>query len=215
MSLSIVASILFCVAPVIRNGQMEFASGTTRPYLTSPRALRSPDEAQERGLPVSVRHDVRVVQEWCRVLKTIVETGYEDEVSTIEFFDFSGRLVGKSPRFYGRAHLLQQAKRVVLDGETSHFLNYDTFLLDTNGRVVRKIVRPTTSLLAVGHSEDQRLIWVASNRVKKGRAYADVQVITRDGARVARRTLDAAGRITLTHDKRKYVLAIPSPKLPE
>jgi hypothetical protein len=208
-------AILFCVAPAIHKGIVVFASGNTLTFLTSPKLLRSLDEAQEKGLPVAIRDEVTIIHSWCRVLKTNVKIGYEDEVRSIQFFDFYGTRLGASPQFYGVAHVLERTKRVLLDGDTSHFLNYDSIIINENGRVVARLKRPGTSLLAVGHSDDQQVLWLATKLMKHGRPYAHVLFVTCNGVTIAERTMTGAGTVTLQHERKFYVFKIPPPAYPE
>lgn len=208
-------SVLLCATPTVREGKITFPNGKTRTFANRPQVVGNADDAAQRGSPVSFRHELRFVRSWCLLLRIRVETAYEDEVKIVEVFDATGRRVGRSPRFYGDVHVLEKARRIILDGRTSHRLNFDTIILDQNGRAVKTIRRPNTSLLGVGHSEDQRLIWVASNMMKNGKPLADIQVLTHDGATVARRSLISGGPLIVKYGGRSYTFDIPVHEYPE
>jgi hypothetical protein len=176
-----------------------------------------PDPDLVEDETATLPEDRRVIKTWERVIVLKTTPQYEDATTEISVFDLNGAATGPSLTLQGEVEVkvLERRKRVLAANRSSHFEVTESYLLDQDGKVVKKIRQePTTKEYRV--SDDGNIFWRLTANVMKGKPVIGLDVFDFDGKLVESRSYDRAleAEIPVKRFGRSYRIQIPEPDFP-
>lgn len=211
----------FAAAPEILPDRVIFVGGKVIPYEGSKVLQPDPTSSRAEGV-VSFTERPIVLRTLKRVVFVREERLHEGGIMQLSVYDFDGTLLGSSERVSVEAaglFFLESPKRIFLGQSSRHAEVETSFMLNENGRLVRRIRQPP-AVASFGYSSDERLIWIVSNiwLRKPGRQIAEqigeLRVIDMDGNLVARREFDYAQTVSIRYKGKTYKISVEVPRLP-
>ncbi|MBI3542248.1 MAG: hypothetical protein HY075_03100 [Deltaproteobacteria bacterium] len=146
--------------PSVRDGKLYFLNQSARDLGPSEKATVIPD--------------------WKEVLVVNTIKEYEGERKELSIFDFDGKNKIKSFSFVGDEMFLTKTKRIVLGQKSAHRMANESFILNENGKLLKKVHQPS-DVFEFGHSDDDQIFWMLSSRIEKERPCTYLQVYSYNG----------------------------------
>ena len=201
--------------PEFRKREIVFLGGKKIKYQPYKRLNPDPKQALKARSPVSIAEKPEIIEPWQRVILTKTIEMYEDSEKQILIFDYYGRLLGTSPKIIGDPviKVLEKTDRIFLGQRSAHFSVKKSFLLNTDGTIVREIAQDE-NVFDFGFSTDGRLLWVLSNHLEEGRPVGEAKIIDSNGVDIQLLQFTDEKEILVEYSGHKYKIRLPRPEIP-
>ncbi len=155
--------------PMILEDSIIFNDGSVVSISRKNRNLFKDPEASLNagGLPVSYFHEVITVPDWQQIFLLTQYNYYEGGGTHISRYDFKGNFISRK-RFEGEVKVLENSKRLILAGISSHWEVEETLIFDDKDRLVAtlKYNEFLPSIFDFDVSKDEKLIWFFSRGIR-------------------------------------------------
>jgi hypothetical protein len=199
--------------PVIEQDQVVFQNGKKVRYEADKIALQNNIVRPEIDKPVYVIERAFIVHEWERVIVETKYAYYEDSGVVLRFYDFEGKLLNKTPEYFGsfRQLLMKNKNCMILVQRSGHYNLTKGYILGIDGKEVGTIAqRPMAYDAIVSEEGDLFLIEYAPWR--KGIPYWSIDVLDVKGKVLATQDFNTGGTYTIQIGERKIRLSLPNPQ---
>lgn len=200
-------------SPRLTAGQIKFTNGHILDFKPYEKINDDPEEALKKGEAVWIKRQAQIVPEWKRVLFIEDLQLYEGALFRLTVYDYAGKKRGPVARFYGDMRLLIGTQRILLAQSSSYIELKESLLLNSDGRLVRKISQPKW-IAGFGQSKDGRLFWIATNKWVPDVWPSVVKVYNQEGRLV--KTIEALeeGTVKFEYMRKTYTIPVHAPGIP-
>ncbi len=193
--------------PEIKQDQVVFLGGKILRF--------EAENSSERVHIVDDKYEEPVlIEEWKRLVLVKHKILNEDISKQIVVYDYNGEELSRSPFFFGKVVFLRKLNRIMLFQTSAHYMVNKSFLLDSNGKLVKELTQGQ-NVFDFSFSKDERLLWLLSDHIKEdGRLFVRVQIFDSNGISIKNITSYKEQTINVNYSGKKYGIFTPQPKVP-
>jgi len=195
--------------PTIKNGRIIFNNGKI--IEIEKKLLKDDGPKANKGLYSIIKPIL--VNEWKRLILIKKIVLYEDSAKRISVLNFDGEPISTPLEYMGDVIILSKTKRILLAQQSAHFITKESFILNENGKIIRKIYTDKNAF-EFDHSTDDNIFWVLSSHVDRGKPITNIEVYNSDGEFIQSASTYKKIKFKLIYEGIVYEIFVPEPDFP-